>query len=225
MRPSLLGFVILVCCLSVSVASASNISFEGSFTTDSQLEIFLFTAPTASFAAQTFSYAGGTNAAGATIPAGGFDPVLSLFNATGGLTASSLLIMSNDDNPSAPVDPATGFAFDSYLSDSGLTAGGTYALILSENDNVPNGTTYGAGFTQSGNGNFTPAEFGCGGTDPFCSFFLNQRNGNWAVDIDSVGSAQDISAGGGGTPEPGSVLLLSGGLAGLALLRRRKKQV
>jgi len=221
MRLSLLCLV-GVACLSVGVASASSISFTGAFTTDDQLEIFLFTAPSASFTARTWSYAGGTNANGQVIRAGGFDPVLSVFDATGGLTPSSPLIGTNDDNPSAAVDPTTGNAFDSLLAIGTLNAGHTYALILTESDNNPNGPTYGDGFSESGNGDFTAAEFGCGGT-AFCDATPAQRTGNWAVDIDGVGSAQDITA--GGVPEPGTLLLLSGGLAGLALLRRRKGHV
>jgi hypothetical protein len=42
------------------------------------------------------------------------------------------------------------------------------------------------------------------------------------VDIAGARSASDIT---GGTPEPGSILLLSAGLASLALLRRRIKQI
>lgn len=222
MRLSVLRLVIWACGLSVGVASGSSISFTGTFTTDDQLEIFLFTAPSASFVAQTLSYAGGTNAGGLPIPAGGFDPVLSVFNATGGLTASSPLIGSNDDG-AVLTDPTTGNAFDAVLAISTLNAGGTYALILSESDSLPNGPTYGDGFSQSGNGNFTAAEFGCGGTAPFCDATPAQRDGSWAVDIIGVRAASDISA--GGTPEPGSILLLSAGLAGLALLRRRREQL
>jgi hypothetical protein len=77
-------------------------------------------------------------------------------------------------------------------------------------------------------GNFTAAEFGCAGTDPFCEDpFLPQRTGSWAVDILGVGSASDITnSGGDGTaaPEPSSMLLLCTGFTSLALLRRRGKQ-
>jgi len=212
------------CCLSVGVASAGNISFTGTFTQDDQLEIFLFTAPSASFSAETWSYAGGTNGALNVITAGGFDPVLSLFDATGGLSATSPLIATNDDNPLATVDPSTGNAFDSKLTIGTLNAGHTYALVLSVNDNLAYGSTYGDGFTQSGNGNFTAAEFGCSGSGPFCDTGVDQRTGNWAVDINGVRSAVDTSAG-GTVPEPGTVLLLSAGLGGVALLRRRRKRV
>lgn len=223
MRLIALSLCALVVALFTGTASAGTVSFTGTFSADDQLEIFLFTAPSASFFAETWSYAGGVNSAGETVPAGGFDPVLSLFDASGGLTASSPLVAENDDNPAASVDPTTGNAFDSLLSISTLNPGGTYALVLSEYDNLPYGPTYGAGFSQSGQGNFTAAEFGCGGTAPFCDVTPAQRTGGWAVDISGVSSAVDASAS-GGVPEPGSIMLLSVGLAGLTLLRRRGKR-
>jgi hypothetical protein len=108
-----------------------------------------------------------------------------------------------------------------------LNPGGTYVLILSQNDNFLNGSTYGDGFGRSGQGNFTAGAFGCGGTDPFCeSPFVPNRDGHWAVDIGGVQSASDITnPGGDGVPEPGTTLLLATGLISLALLGRRRKQV
>ena len=227
MRLSRLGIVTLAFCLSVGVAAADNFSFTGIFTQDDQLELFQFTAPSASLVVRTWSYAGGTNANGQLIAAGGFDPILSLFNATGGLVSSSPLVDTNNDGAGVATDLTTGNAFDSLLALNSLNAGGTYVLVLSQNDNLPLGGTYGDGFSQSGVGNFTAAEFGCGGTSPFCDASPAQRNGSWAVDISGVREAIDITNGGGGTtvPEPSSMLLLCTALTSLALLRRRGKQV
>jgi len=213
----------VLCCLAGSMAQGSSFSFAGTFTQDDQLELFQFTAPSTSVTLQTWGYAGGTNAASSVIPAGGFDPVLSLFNATGGLTASSPLIATNDDGTGVAVDPLTGNAFDSLLVLTTLIAGDTYVLVLSQSDNLAFGPTYGDGFSQTGNGNFTAGEFGCGGTAPFCDSSAAQRNGNWAVDIVGVGAASDTTN--GNAPEPGSLLLFAAGLSGLAWgLRRRKIQ-
>jgi hypothetical protein len=226
MRLSRFAIVTLAFCLSAGVASAGNYSFTGIFTQDDQLELFQFTAPSASLVVQTWGYAGGTNANGQLILPGGFDPILSVFDATGGLVSSSVLLGSNNDDPGAATDPTTGYASDSLLALSSLNPGGTYVLVLSQNDNSPMGTTYGDGFSQTGMGNFTAAEFGCGGSAPFCqSPFFPQRDGNWAVDISGVDSATDITNNGGGAvPEPGSMLLLATGLTSLMLLRRRGKQ-
>jgi hypothetical protein len=214
MRLSRYGLVVLVFCLSVGVASAGNFSFTGTFVQDDQLEIFLFTAPSAGAMLRTWSYAGGTNANGQIIPAGGFDPILTVFDATGGLTNSSPFVDNNNDGAGVATDLTTGNAFDSLLL---LANPGTYALVLSQNDNFANQPTFGDGFHEQGNGNFTAAY--CGGQS-FCDITPAQRNGNWAVDIVGAGTAIDITA-----PEPGSILLWATGIASLALLRRRRTQV
>src|ERR1019366_8122768 len=182
MRTSVLRGLVWVVWLSVGVAYAGNVSFTGAFTADDQVETFQFTALTATFTAQTWSYAGGTNAAATLIPAGGFDPVLSLFSATGGLLPSSPLKAENNDGAGVATDLSSGLALDSLLSFGSLTPGGTYVLVLSENDNLPNGPTYGNGFSQTGNGNFTATEFGCSASSPFCDWGVDQRDGHWAVD-------------------------------------------
>src|ERR1700739_1416457 len=179
MRLSRLGIVTLAFCLSIGVATAGNFSFTGIFTQDDQLELFQFTAPSASLVVRTWGYAGGTNANGQVIAPGGFDPILSVFDATGGLLSSSALVDTNNDGAGVATDPTTGAAFDSLLALSSLSPGGTYVLVLSQNDNAPNNSTYGDGFSQSGMGNFTAGEFGCGGTAPFCDNTPAQRNGSW----------------------------------------------
>lgn len=229
MRSGRFSLFLLVLSLGVGIANASTFSFAGTFGQDDQLQIFLFTAPTANTLVRTWSYAGGTNGSGQVIAAGGFDPILSVFDASGGLVGSSLLLATNDNGDACPTnapncvntDPVTASAFDSLMLLGGLNPGGVYALVLSQADNAPNGPNFGGGFTQMGQGNFTATEFPCGGSG-FCDANLAQRNGNWAVDISGVGSA---SLPGSGVPEPGSMLMLLSGAAGLAILRRRRKQI
>ena len=194
MRLSRFGIVTLAFCLSIGVATAGNFSFTGIFTQDDQLELFQFTAPSASLVVRTWGYAGGTNANGQVIAAGGFDPILSVFDATGGLLASSPLVDTNNDGAGVDTDPTTGYAFDSLLVLNSLNpwrdlrAGPQPERQLAELV-----TTYGDGFSQSGMGNFTAGEFGCGGTAPFCDATPAQRNGSWAVDITGVRDATDIT--------------------------------
>jgi hypothetical protein len=218
MRSSPSGFI-LALLLSAGVASASSFSFTGTFTQDDQLELFQFTAPSNNVTLRTWGYAGGTNVNGQVIPAGGFDPVLSLFDASGGLLSSSLLVATNNDGAGVAADPSTGNAFDSLLNLTTL-AGTTYVLVLSQSDNLANGPDFGGGFSQQGAGNFTASEFGCGGVS-FCDASPAQRTGNWAVDIDGVGTARDLSA--SSVPEPRSTTLLAAGIIFLALLGWRKK--
>jgi hypothetical protein len=215
-RLSGITFVFLLCSVA---ASATDFSFTGTFSQDDQLEIFQFTAPSSSVLLRTWSYAGGTNAAGTLIAPGGFDPVLSLFDATAGLVASSPLEATNDDGAGVAVDPATGNAFDSLLQINTLLVGNTYVLVLSQSGNFAFGPTFGDGFSQQGTGNFTPGMFGCGGTS-FCDVSAAQRTGAWAVDIAGVGAASDLTV-----PEPGSMTLLTTAIACLLLLRRKKRTV
>jgi len=219
MRLSRLLCAVSVCLLAAGTVSAANFSFTGIFGQDDQLEVFLFSNPSGTVTLRTWSYAGGTNAAGQVIPSGGFDPVLSLFDATGGLNALSPLIDFNNDGPGVANDPVTGDAFDSLITISGLNPLGTYALVLSESDNTPVNSTFGDGFTRDGQGNFT-SPFCLGSGSAFCDIVSGaQRNGNWAVDILGVRTATDTNA--PTVPEPGSMLLLGAGMTGLAVLRRR----
>jgi len=73
---------------------------------------------------QTWSFAGGTDAAGEAIASGGFEPVLSLFD-----TSPSANLLGVDQGGVAPsgcrprnLDPATGFCLDAYLQED-LPAG------------------------------------------------------------------------------------------------------
>ncbi|MBS1859755.1 MAG: PEP-CTERM sorting domain-containing protein [Acidobacteria bacterium] len=217
--------LILSACACAATASAGAFSFSGAFTQDDQFQVFLFTAATPDALVQTWSYAGGTNANGTVIPSGGFDPILTVFDATGGLSASSLLIGQNNDGPTCPTgapncvsaDVNTGMALDSLLTLTGLNVGGTYAVVLTQADNSAIGPNYGAGFTEAGQGNFTSSLYPCGQAG-FCDAGLNARNGNWAVDITGV-----TSAAASGVPEPGTVFFLTSGLAGLGWLRRKRR--
>ncbi len=81
-------------------AQAANVSFTGSFATDDAVQLFNFSvgAPS-SVTLRTYSYAGGVQANGNVVSAGGFDPILALFNSTGHL------ITQNDDGGAATCRP------------------------------------------------------------------------------------------------------------------------
>ena len=81
-------------------AHAAIFSFNGSFTADDNEQFLSFIQGSRSpVTLQTSSYA-----------AGGFDPIVALFDATG------VLIGQNDDGTGVAPDPGTGEALDSLLA-------------------------------------------------------------------------------------------------------------
>src|SRR5262245_35968039 len=84
------AFAAILAC--TNPAKADNFSFTGSFAVDNDVQLFNFSVMAPSnVTLRTWSYAGGTNAAGQLIAAGGFDPILALFDSSGAL------IDQNDD--------------------------------------------------------------------------------------------------------------------------------
>jgi hypothetical protein len=170
----------------VAAGDASSISYGGNFTQDDNLVTLDFELNSAAAVTlRTWSFAGGTNAFGAIIPAGGFAPVLSVFDEEG---MEDLLALDRDGGagPCGPrgADPGSGFCWDAYLNVS--LAAGSYVLALTEDDNTPNGPTFADGFFQSGQGNFSASEFG---GPPGSQFILadgSQRTSFWAVDLIGV---------------------------------------
>lgn len=76
----------------------------------------------------TYGYAGGTNAEGVAIEAGGFDPIISLFD-------SSFATVAFSDDGSLVVDPVSGESFDGLIE---LTLNpGTYYVAVTSFANFP----------------------------------------------------------------------------------------
>src|SRR5581483_9348833 len=140
------GFLALtIALLGAGTARAGVISFQGSFVHDDDVQYFNFSLLTAgSIDLLTWSYGGGINAAGDTIAAGGFDPYLSLFDASG----AQLLTAVDDNGSCPPLHAANGNCFDAELA-LPLPAG-AYTVALTESGNFPNGPTLADGFSASG---------------------------------------------------------------------------
>lgn len=193
--------------LTVPMAGAATYSFTGKLTTP-VLEVQIFSVTLSApgvLSATTYSFAGGTNAAGDVIPNGGFHPYVHLYDAGG------QWIASNRNGRPVP-EPGTGLAWDALLTQA-LDAG-TYIVALSrEGVFVPIGGTAPDGFIQGRR------------------LILETRGLDWAIDIDGVDSAAyDGPVLAKGVPQPvplpGAVLpALTGfaALAGLGLARRRRR--
>lgn len=158
--------VCAVFALSVGQVSAAIISFSfsGDFATDDDVELINFTVDGPSIVTlRTWSYAGGTNAEGATIDAGGFDPNVTLFD-----DGSGNFIDENDDGFGVAADPVTGAEFDSLLSI--FLDAGNYIAVVTQYANFAIGPTLADGFTGSNTSGFVDADG-------------NVRTSAWALDI------------------------------------------
>ena len=197
-----------------STASAASFSFTGTFSADDDVQLFNFTAGGASTVTmRTYSYAGGVQADGNVVSAGGFDPILALFDNAGNF------IGQNDDGAIGTVstDPNTIEAWDTYL-DVALVAG-NYTVAIMQYDNFALGPTLSDGFLQTGNPFFTGTLGNCS-NGQFCDVSgvnpYNNRTNEWAFDVLNVATASVV-------PIPAAAWLFGSGLIGLIGVARRKR--
>jgi hypothetical protein len=204
----------------ISTSPAADFSFRGAFATDDQVQLFEFNLATASTVElRTFSYGGGTQADGTVVLAGGFDPVVSIFDGSGLL----LDLVDDDETFSVPADPNTGLARDSLLSD--IFDAGDYTVALTQYDNLPLGPGLADGFLRTGDPDFTGDLFGPPGGGMFYESIpptISQRTNVWALDISNVTAAAAQ------VPEPAGwaavASLLLAGLLVVATQHRRRWQ-
>jgi hypothetical protein len=204
-----------------ATASAADITLQGTFARDDQVQLFdVTTAAPGSVDIRSFGYGGGTTATG-MVPRGGFDNILTLFDAAG------TLITDNDDGAGAAIDPSTGIAGDARITTT-LAPGG-YVVALTQFDNFALGPTLADGFYEAGYPNFTADPFFSSAAPCPSGLFRDVsgsagrcRTGDWTVDFVGVTSATPVSP--APVPEPASSLALLGGrltgLLGLAGLTR-----
>ncbi len=199
------------------LSRAANLTLQGNFTADDNVQFFSVSiAAPAAVDIRSYGYAGGTTSTGAVVPRGGFDTILTLFNASG------VFIDDNDDGAGAAVDPQTGMPSDARITSN--LAAGSYIVALTQYDNFSIGNL-GYGFAETGHPNFTAdPSFTAGGacagnmfrdisgTDGRC------RTGGWTVDFLNVDSAAATSV-----PEPSVFVLAGFGLTLLFLGRNRKR--
>lgn len=203
---SLITAALLASLACATGVQATNLSFTGNFNYDNDVQRFTFTlANDATVTLRTWSYAGGVNAQGDTIARGGFDPILTLFDASG------IRIDQQDDGGCSLVDPDTmsGACYD--INYTNILSAGTYTATIQQWDNYAS-WTLDAGFTYDGADyhNFR---------DGFVDSRNDKRDGHWALDLLNVDSAS-ADAPSTNVPEPASLALL--GIGAVGLLRRKR---
>lgn len=221
-------------------ANADNFSFTGTFQHDTDLQTFTFTlaSDTPGVTLRTWSYAGGIDAAGENIAAGGFEPFLNLYFSDG-----TQMNPGPGGSCMAPVnvDPVSHGCGDVYYPTTipfpgGTWSAGTYIVVLSTFANFGVGNLSDGFFAEQVLGFPAGSNFTCmvgpigyqgnpptiAVDQPFCDEFLNntQRTGNWELDILGVDSA--TQEGVAAVPEPTSLVLLGTGLASFAGAIRRR---
>jgi hypothetical protein len=188
---------------------AGTLSFSGTFSEDdSQFSTTFTLLTTQTVTIETWSYAGGTDPVAGPIAAGGFAPVLSLFDPSGNIYGNY------DAGGVAPncaprsIDPVSGFCLDAYLLETSLSPG-TYTVVLTEWYNTPNGPTLSDGFAEDGQGDFTGGFIDPGGY---------QRTDYYDFSISGL-------TGSSSAPEPAVAWSVGSGLIlGWVAMRRRRIQ-
>jgi hypothetical protein len=218
-----------------TITGSGMVSCTGSL--DAPEDVFAYTFTTTAsdtnITVQTYGFGGGTNAAGATISAGGFDSLVALFS--GPADAASILMSGG--NPVGS-DPTTTQFFsgcgpagtveigdEAVCADNTLTADnlgpGQYTLLLADADFIPyafaNGDPSLFDLTDTTSGNvyadfasaYSPAFQTCNDEGDCIN-----TNGNFAVDIDGLPAP---------VPEPGTWAYGAGALAWLGVFYRRRR--
>jgi hypothetical protein len=209
-----------------SRASAASISFSGNLRTDATVlacgtgctlssansdeEFAQYAAVIKSFSVTSassvqivsFSYGGGVNGDGASIPEGGLEPYLSLFDSTGAFLSSTY---SGVNCPAgAHANTSSGECYD-VLLDAGTLAPGTYQIALSAYFNMSFAENLGVGTLVDGFTDLGNLAFG--------------ENLNYAFDVNlsSPTTPPDTTP----VPEPATGVLVAMASFGLRLLQRR----
>jgi len=217
-------YVCLVVFLFGLMALADTASYTGTLTGPTDTFQLAFTLPMATMVSvQTYGFGGGTNAAGMAIAAGGFDPLIALFDGTGEIidgTSDTLLNYYLDPSlqgcpPAGMVTIGTG-AGSTICGDISISfslAAGSYTLVLADANYQPKAlveigpTNLSDGFDDFTGGAFQTCNVTSDGTTCI------SPTADWAVDI--TGLAAPV-------PEPATLSLLA---AGMGVLWRRKRRV
>ncbi|MDD5035320.1 MAG: DVUA0089 family protein [Methylococcaceae bacterium] len=170
-------------------ADATDASFQGTFAQDDNVQLFSFSSDGVTpVTIRTQSYA-----------AGGFDPLLTLYDAWGHLVDPNKPAKGylNDDGDNggpcklSTADPATALCLDPLYQ--GTLPAGKYWLALTESNNISNSLNIADGFIWTGKGNISGPQFKCS-KGVFCDYASNSRTGSWSLDIQGTQSPQKETA-------------------------------
>jgi hypothetical protein len=178
---------------------SGNVTKTGTLTDEAQVIEEAFTVTSAStLTVFTTAYGGGTNLDGTMAAAGGFQPMITLYDSAGNYVMGEAVT-----SPVASTDSKTGLALDAYLKDSNLAAG-VYIITLTDifNQQPATATNLSDGFAGPGGTNFTDVQG-------------NVRNGNYALNL-------SVASSGTATPEPATLWLILPSLAGAVFFLRRR---
>ncbi|MDO9162751.1 MAG: DVUA0089 family protein [Methylococcaceae bacterium] len=194
----LLGSILFFAALSTGAANAAVTThqFTGNFTTGNDVFTYAFTITEDTLATfETFGYAGGTLANGATVADGGFDPTLTLF----GSTFETLVISDDGDAVEDRESASSEFSWDDLIT---LTlAPGNYTIALTQFDNNWNtGTNSWTNFAA----------------ESFIDAANNQRTSAYALQVTLEPSP---------VPVPAAIWLFGSGLFGLLWSAKRKQVI
>jgi len=221
------GLLLLtVLALSANTASAdSSSSFVGTLNSSEDFFSTTLTLTTdEEVTLQTYGFGGGTNQAGTLIAPGGTDPFVGLFLGTGSgatfINGTSLDLTNYSSfigcPPANSVSNFGGTTCGDVTMLFPLLAAGTYTVLLSDGQFIPNaavggGTTLGDGFLDLTGGQFCNIADFTGGVETDCP----NTSGAYALDV--ITDSSPIMT----TPEPSSLLLLGTGLLSVIGIRRR----
>ncbi len=226
-KSTLLALSVLFVLASSALADSSSYTGTLASSTDSYSLVFTVAGSSSeNVTVQTWGFGGGSNAAGQTIAAGGFDPFVGIFTGTGS-TAS--IVTDGSGNPFGTSDALSNYGGfmgcppAGTVNIGGSVCGdvtmqlallpGTYTLVLSDAAFIPNAVfdngTLGEGFSDLTGGAFQTCN-----TDSTGATTCANDTANWAVDLTTSGGTT-VPA-----PEPAALGLLAGGLCALDLLRR-----
>jgi len=220
------NLAIFIIALIPAAVRADSISYAGTLasSTDVVEETFTLASP-ATIGLQTWSFGGGTNAAGNLILPGGTDPFLGIFSGTGASAAiltdgwgnpyGTSLDLSNYGSPNflgCPPAAALVIGGSPQCADIAMTLtslpAGTYTVILTDGQYIPQ-AVYDNGALGEGFNDFT------GGT--FCNVAINGVNcpntsGAYAFDITGLPAS---------VPEPAGAAFVGAVLLTLVIRRTR----